>query len=303
MMLRLLATGLQQRGLAVPAAAVEAVRPGAPATCALEHKRALVASVLGHGGPVLLWQLAAGIDRLAGTPLYQAMAGAPAPHELVARWQRLERYLHAWHRIALVDSAPRTVSLLHHAPGRPQPPLVVETLLVFGVLGACLRLVGARGLTVGVAGMAPRDVEHLDEAMLSAAAVGPWRFVWKAEAPGPRIACSDEAPPAGWPEIARRVSRAVAADPAGRHTVATLAASLATSGRSLQRELERHGYTLSGLMAELRSRAAARWLADTDETSAHVGFACGFADQAHFTRAFTRAVGVPPARYRQLLRG
>lgn len=303
MMLRLLATGLQQRGLAVPPAAVQAVRPGAPATCALEHKRALVASVLAHGGASLLWQLAGGIDRLAGTPLYQAMAGAPAPHELVARWQRLERYLHAWHRIALVDSAPGTVSLLHHAPGRPQPPLAVETLLVFGVLSACLRLAGARGLSVSVAGMAACEVEQVDEAMLSTAAVGPWRFAWHDEAPGPRVASIDEAPPAAWPEIARRVSRAVAADLAGRHTVATLATSLATSGRSLQRELGRHGYTLSGLMAELRSRAAARWLAETDEASAHVGFACGYADQAHFTRAFTRAVGVPPARYRQLLRG
>jgi AraC-like DNA-binding protein len=31
---------------------------------------------------------------------------------------------------------------------------------------------------------------------------------------------------------------------------------------------------------------------------AEVGFLCGFSDQAHFTRAFKRQVGLTPARYR-----
>ena len=32
---------------------------------------------------------------------------------------------------------------------------------------------------------------------------------------------------------------------------------------------------------------------------AEVGFLCGYADQAHFTREFRRRVGLPPERYRR----
>jgi AraC-like DNA-binding protein len=43
--------------------------------------------------------------------------------------------------------------------------------------------------------------------------------------------------------------------------------------------------------------ARARRLLAAGEPPAAVAALCGFADQAHFTRAFRAAVGVPPGRY------
>lgn len=45
-------------------------------------------------------------------------------------------------------------------------------------------------------------------------------------------------------------------------------------------------------------KAAARLL-ESRETLAEIAIACGFFDQAHFSRAFKRAYGVPPRRYRE----
>jgi len=48
---------------------------------------------------------------------------------------------------------------------------------------------------------------------------------------------------------------------------------------------------------------AMRLLADSDEPIAQIAVACGFADQAHFSRAFARRLGSPPGVWRRLQRG
>lgn len=304
MMLRLLAGGLRQRALALPTAA-SATWDGAAATCSIADKRALIGAVLAHGGPGLVWRLALEIERLAGTPLYQALGCAAGPFDLLARWQRLERYLHARHRIALLDRGERGVTLAHHAPGHPEPPLAIESVLVFGVVAACMRHAGAEGLMVTCPGGHPATLETVDEQLggcCGPAATGPWTFGWASIAARHGVGAADPLDAGGWPEIARRVCMATARDLAAGYSVDALAARLGMSGRSLQRELGRHGLTLSRLMSEIRSRVAARWLSASAEPIAQIGFLCGFADQAHFTRAFTRVAGVPPARYRLLAR-
>lgn len=48
---------------------------------------------------------------------------------------------------------------------------------------------------------------------------------------------------------------------------------------------------------------AMRLLAEGDEPIAQIAIACGFADQAHFSRAFARRAGSPPGAWRRLQRG
>jgi AraC-like DNA-binding protein len=52
----------------------------------------------------------------------------------------------------------------------------------------------------------------------------------------------------------------------------------------------------------LRLSEAAAALRCTNSSIAQIALDCGFADQSHFTRAFTRTNGIPPGRYREQLR-
>jgi AraC-like DNA-binding protein len=61
------------------------------------------------------------------------------------------------------------------------------------------------------------------------------------------------------------------------------------------------GLTPHAFQTDLRV-ARARALLRAGTPPADVAAACGFADQAHLTRVFKRAVGVPPARYARALR-
>ena len=56
------------------------------------------------------------------------------------------------------------------------------------------------------------------------------------------------------------------------------------------------GLTPHAFQTNVRIAQARRLLA-AGAAPAAVAAACGFADQAHLTRAFRRAVGVTPARY------
>jgi len=44
-------------------------------------------------------------------------------------------------------------------------------------------------------------------------------------------------------------------------------------------------------------------LRETDSSLAEIAAICGFADQSHFTRVFTRSVGISPGAWRRNIRG
>ena len=92
-------------------------------------------------------------------------------------------------------------------------------------------------------------------------------------------------------------------DPWVDSRVHALAQALGRSTRSLQRDLRGAGLSHTALLALARSRAAGAWLLHTDTAVAEVGFLCGYADQAHFTRDFRHRVGLPPAAFRAAFAG
>ena len=63
-----------------------------------------------------------------------------------------------------------------------------------------------------------------------------------------------------------------------------------------------HGLSLPSYVRRLRLNWAAERIAVTDTPIAEIALASGFADQSHFTRAFHRQLGLPPARFRRRTR-
>jgi len=72
------------------------------------------------------------------------------------------------------------------------------------------------------------------------------------------------------------------------------------NARTLQRRLAEAGVTFAALVARTRLERARERLLASDEKIVDVVLALGYADAAHFTRAFKRWTGLPPLAYRAM---
>ena len=84
----------------------------------------------------------------------------------------------------------------------------------------------------------------------------------------------------------------------GAPTIREIAEMAGISVRSFQRKLSSMGLSYSGLVDLVRFESAAKRLRDTDAKIIDVAFSCGYADPAHFTRAFRRIAGTTPREFR-----
>lgn len=113
-------------------------------------------------------------------------------------------------------------------------------------------------------------------------------------------------PPAESPNhrrIARLAAEAMQAEPAAAARLTQLAALVGVSSWHLSRVFHRHyGVTIGRYRTNLRLIAAIEDLRDGEQNLTDLSLRHGFFDQAHFTRCFTRAVGVSPLRVARQLR-
>lgn len=79
-----------------------------------------------------------------------------------------------------------------------------------------------------------------------------------------------------------------------------VAAKLGTTRRSLQRQLSVHGTTFNGLVERILYRHARALLGEGALSVTEIALRLGYADPAHFTRAFRRWSGVAPSAYRAM---
>lgn len=63
------------------------------------------------------------------------------------------------------------------------------------------------------------------------------------------------------------------------------------------------GMSPHAFILRCRTNRAMELLSGGDEPIAQIAVACGFADQAHFSRVFSRNAGLPPGAWRRLKRG
>lgn len=308
-MVKLLSAAMRRQGMQVPSFDARA------AHVSLDTKRELVGAAVAQGGLACLVGLGRGIEHIAGDATYQALAPARDAADLLARWNRLERYVHSDHRIRVAQAGPRQLVLVHEARRAGQRPWPAESLVVLGVIVAALELIGVSGLQAHVAGTrlhpAGPDLPGRD---WRPGEVGPggnagwqtWQLDWDGQAVRPQAGHTpassvpaDLCDPLPWIEPARTVARHLLADLAAPASLSEAARRVGCAPRTLQAALQRGGLSYTSVVSEARTRAAAWWLAHSARSVAEVGFLCGFADQPHFTREFSRRVGVTPAKYRQ----
>ena len=261
-------------------------------------KRSLLEHAHRRAGPGPLLRVGRALPEMRAHPTVAVLTGTPDPDALADKWRRLERYHHSAHRTT-IDASAAGRWLCTHVSRAGAAPLASEHALLCGLLLGLLGMVGARDARWakdgdGQAGGAPGRSRATD---------GPsarFLLLWDANAtsvPAPGETCggADADPVAS-------VGTLIDAD-IGRHwRLRDLGGRLGASPRSLQRSLAAAGTSFSRLVHERRVDAAARLLRDTDRALADVGFACGFADQAHFQRTFSRFVNLTPLAYRRLSR-
>lgn len=80
-----------------------------------------------------------------------------------------------------------------------------------------------------------------------------------------------------------------------------VAAKLGTTRRTLQRRLAAHGTTFHRLAEDALLRRAKALLREDSMSITDIALALGYADAAHFTRAFRRWTDVTPSAFRQSL--
>ncbi|QOZ29516.1 AraC family transcriptional regulator [Bradyrhizobium sp. CCBAU 51753] len=85
----------------------------------------------------------------------------------------------------------------------------------------------------------------------------------------------------------------------GGPALAQVAEMVGLSIRSLQRKLSLAGLTYSSLLEQVRFNNATRLLRETENKIIDVAFSSGYADPAHFTRAFRRIAGITPREFRE----
>lgn len=104
--------------------------------------------------------------------------------------------------------------------------------------------------------------------------------------------------------IVRKFRQLVDRDATISHDLASLAAEIGVSAAHLTRLCRQHlGMTAKEVMQQRLEIAARRLLLFSEQTSAQIAAALGFADASYFTRFFRRRTGVTPVRFREGARG
>lgn len=289
-MLRLVRAGLQRQGLMS-----DGPPPVRQAHVLLADKRSWLDRLWHAHGPDVIVRLGEAVQGMDDEPLLLALSLARDPADLLQRWQRLERFVHSRHRMRVAMPEPGLLHIQHVSLDLHQAPTPAEDLLVFGFLVALCERLEAPGVQARPTGMA--DWSRSQRAWRVHAwpnDVSAWELRWQARPARP----ASEAPHADSDRWMAQLQARLHADPGCGWTVDTLAQAMASSPRTLQRRLAQRGVSFTQLLSSARLTGAARLLTVGSMPTAEVGYVCGFADQAHFTRQFKLHTAMTPVLYR-----
>jgi AraC-like DNA-binding protein len=315
-MFRVIISGMQRMGLKPPP-----LPRGPSATIPLDAKQQLLFAVQRQLGDEALLKLGQGVHDNLGDSLFPILIHPGQPFKMLAAWQRLERYIHSKHRIQQVRLGPNSVKHEHLSISKDTQPSAQEDLVVMGVLIALLERsqcsqIEAK-LSNGLSVWPIASTNNGDPRLTSAIqqrSTRCWTIHWELPKAG-----VEESPDLYRLNSASLLSKEVIKDKVQKGpfakqvraqldrnlgtaiSIEELATSLGTSPRTLQRRLTEEGTRFVDVIGAYRAEQAARLLAYTQESLAHIGFAAGYSDQAHFSRDFLRRVGLRPQQYRDHL--
>ena len=287
-MLRLVHAGLEMQGISIdqPRSTTAHVPRGT--------KRDLLQSILEAHGPMTVVSIAEAAESLAPEPVVQALRNASSLADLLDRWQRLEKFSHARHRVRMECAGPDKYHLTHENKAGGPPPSPAESLLVVAVITRLAELIGAKNVTLATKAGEMLRAGKTWSALKSHRSLGTLVLTAKRQGDTDKMA-----PPQSNPDDLARLRDIVRTDPVRRWSLKDAAGLQRTSVRTLQRRLSHDGTSFSRLISETRLEVAAQYLcAPGGPDLSEIGYLSGYSDQAHFSRSFQKAVGLSPKRYR-----
>ena len=266
----------------------------AKATHLAHEKGALLEHAFNVGGARPIVSVGRALARVRDMPVLQVLLGSSTPALIAEKWCRLEEFHHSNHRTH-IDCKDDKRWICQRFSSRGATPSTPFNCLIFGLQTGLLRLYDC-GAVIGRAEDLIDSGNEDARELIRPKSLNHWEICWRTRPPGSANDMSDcsDAP------LLKRLRQLLAQDLGRVWRLETVAHSLEYSPRSLQRQLCKSGHSFSSVLRATRAAQASGLLRKTEWTLADIGYACGYADQAHFQRDFRRAVNMTPRTYRDL---
>ena len=295
-----------------------ALLANADARLPLQTVAAIARAVLGNS-PTPGFGLRAGAARTArdGGLIGYAMLHSATLRDALNRFARYGRIMGDHNRIEIDETGPAATITFEGHPVLEAIHDLTELDVAWIVAG--VREITARDLTLREVRFPYLEPEHAQELRAffrcSIQFVAPHvAIVLNRDALDLPVAASDPALAGYLDQLADNAIKALGVDDSttgrlrqvlwsrlsdGAPTLATAAAAMAVSPRTLQRRLRDEGATFASALSKLRHDLAVRLLEDRTLAMYEVGFLLGYTEPTAFHRAFRRWRGVSPRRYRE----
>ncbi len=289
--------------------AVAAVMGAGDEGVPLAPYRAILRAAYAHDGGKAL--LGAGETlRELQHPLLFVLLNSDSPTLLIEKEMRLSAFFHSRHQV-LIEEANDTNIVLRHASTIDEPTQAVDNLASCAQHLVLLEEIGCHDLRLRFPDSTEPERWVYERRTLSTPPAGGgydrWHFAWSKLVPSRRpMEGLDEMLLGGTrePELAEEedaiasVRRIIRRDLGRTWKIGDVAAALDVSTRSLQRSLAALGDRYSDVVDRTRNLEAARLLRQSELSITEIGYICGFADSAHFSRSFKKRHGVSPSAFR-----
>lgn len=278
------------------------------------RKSDLLEHAYAKSGPHVILAVGQGIKRAGFAPILHILLASSSPVSLTDKWQLLERYGHSRNRTKIEELAGGALSFSRYAQTGAEPA-VTYNLAICGLLIGLLEALGCRGLRCRLGPPDKPDLLIYDDGSFPCqdkTAVGTaaqWIVQWQDFQRTAEISRTD---PQTLPRkafgldfgldgtgLAKKAAAMISDDLLRRWTIADVADHIGQSRRTLQRRLTEAGMNFSILVRAIRIHEACCMLTDTDASLTEIGYCCGFADSAHFTRDFGASTKMSPSEFRR----
>ncbi|MGF1468127.1 MAG: helix-turn-helix transcriptional regulator [Sandaracinaceae bacterium] len=248
--------------------------------------------------------------RQAAHPILFVLLNSDDVGVLVEKEARLRGFIHSRHAVDVVERGVHSIRLRHRSL-TDEAPHPGESLAAAGQHLVLFEELGCQGLSLRFPHSAAPErfcyAAGMYDEPVGRTGFEEWDFVWcafsAARRPFPgldELLLAQQPLPElrDAPSVVAQLEQVLRRDLGRTWRLAEVAEALGTSARSLQRDLAEAGTGFSRERDRVRLDEAQRLLQDGRLSVTEIGFACGFADSAHFSRQFKQRFGEPPSRFR-----